>query len=192
MQPPVDPIGRPLPPAAIFSARCQQIGCQSPAHGVGNNPYAFADVTKAGIDRSEDSPSRIEPHRGQVPENSVKPPKSEDWRVLHEDEARFHLANDPSHLGPQSGPLSVEAVSRAGHGHVLAREPTTDDVDAASPVAPVEGPHVVPDREPGQEPIPLPLQQHVSAVGLDLDSAHGSMPEKDPAEDASPAASKKV
>lgn len=58
----------------------------------------------AGMVRSEHSPFRIVPQRGQVPENNVKSPRSEYWAVLHEHVARSYLANDPRHVFPHAAP----------------------------------------------------------------------------------------
>jgi hypothetical protein len=71
--------------------------------GVGqlpDDPDSLPDVRSSGIVRSEHSPFRIEPHRGQVTEDDVKPSKSEHWRVLHEHESGSYFANDSRHLSP--------------------------------------------------------------------------------------------
>ncbi|HPK52790.1 MAG TPA: hypothetical protein PLX54_10580 [Candidatus Fermentibacter daniensis] len=72
----------------------------------------------------------------------------------------------------------------------MAWESSTDDIDAAPPGLAVEGPHVVPDGEAGEDAVTLPLQQHVAAVGLEFDSTDAGMSEKDAAEDTSPRSSK--
>jgi hypothetical protein len=137
------------------------------------------------------SPCCIIPHRGQFPENVSKPPNSEHWRVFHEYDLRFHLANDPSHFGPQSASLPVQTVPVCfGARDVLAWEPAADDIGSPSPRNPVEGSHVIPDREAWQHPIPLPLQEHLAAVGFDFNGANRVMSEKDAAEDSSPASCK--
>jgi len=74
----------------------------------------------------------------------------------------------------------------------LTREATADDIDPASPRPPVKGSDVIPDWEPRQDAVPLPLQQDPAAIGVDFDSAHAGMPEKHSAEDSSPRSSKKV
>jgi hypothetical protein len=71
--------------------------------GVGqlpDDPDPRPDVGSSGVVRSEHSPFRIEPHRGQVTEDDVKPSKSEHWRVLHEHESGSNFANDSRHLSP--------------------------------------------------------------------------------------------
>ena len=62
------------------------------AVGVGSNPDALTFVGSSGMVSSEHSPSHIEPHRGQVSEYGSKPPRSEHWRVFHEDESRLNFA----------------------------------------------------------------------------------------------------
>jgi len=47
--------------------------------GVGKYPNPFPSVWSTGIVSSEHDPFRIVPDLGQVPEYSVKPPRSEHW-----------------------------------------------------------------------------------------------------------------
>ncbi|VXB23597.1 hypothetical protein BURKHO8Y_110237 [Burkholderia sp. 8Y] len=72
----------------------------SSATGVCQNPDPLSEMGSAGIGRRNDSPFRIEPHRGQVSENSSESPRSEHWAVFHFNSDGLYLANDPSHLGP--------------------------------------------------------------------------------------------
>ena len=162
------------------------------AFGVGHDPDAVPLVRSAGGARSQHSPFRIVPQRGQVAENTSKPARSEHWGVLHEHVPRSYLANNPRALSPQPAPLAVDPCPASGRGNVLAREAAADGIDPSSPWSPVERPHVVPDREPRQESVALPLEQHAARVFLQLDGAHAGMPEKVPAEDSSPRSSKKV
>jgi hypothetical protein len=59
----------------------------------------------------------------------------------------------------------------------LAGEAAADDIDLSSPWPSVEGLHIVPDREPWQDSIALPLQQEFAAVWLDFDGADRVMSE---------------
>jgi hypothetical protein len=67
----------------------------------------------------------------------------------------------------------------------LAGKPARDDVDASAPRSPVEGPHVVPDRESWQTPIALARKQDSTSIFVDLDSADGAKTAGKSAEDAS-------
>jgi hypothetical protein len=138
--------------------------------------------------RSQHSPFRIVPERGQVSEDNVEPSTSESWGVFHEDELRSNLANDASHLPPESGPLSAEAGALTRDGDVLTREPSGDDVDDASPLGPVECPDVVPDGERLEASIVLSRHEDGSGVLVPLDSANSTPSENPPAEDASSSA----
>jgi hypothetical protein len=44
----------------------------SVARGVGHNPDTFPDVGSANVNRSDNPPSRIIPHRGKITEDSGK------------------------------------------------------------------------------------------------------------------------
>ena len=144
------------------------------------------------VDRSQHSPSRIIPHRGQVSENNSKPPNSEHWAVLHERVSGLYLANDPGHFGPQSAPLSGDSGALSGGADILAGESPAHDVNESSPGPSVEGADIIPDREPWQDPVALALEQDFSAVRFNLDSTYAGMAEKDSAEDSSPCSSKKM
>jgi hypothetical protein len=77
-----------------------------------------------------------------------------------------------------------------GTGYVGAGESPADDICDAVPRLAVEGSDIIPNREPWEYPVPLPLQQDTAGVWFKFDSADGSMSAKDSAEDSSPAASK--
>jgi hypothetical protein len=42
------------------------------ARGVGHNPDTFPDVGSANVNRSDNAPSRIIPHRGKITEDAGK------------------------------------------------------------------------------------------------------------------------
>ena len=100
----------------------------SVAIGVGHNPDSIPSVRGANVVRSQHSPFRIIPHRGQVSENSSKPARSEHWGVFHEDESGSYFANDPGHVVPHSRPCAVDSGAFACCADVLAwlREPATN------------------------------------------------------------------
>src|SRR5262245_9952096 len=126
--------------------------------------------------------------------------------VFHEDVAGSNLANNSRHLSPQSGAFSLDTGAvpfshiasgippcpRSAGADVLAREAAANDIDAPPPGGSVEGAHVIPDGEPGQQSVPLPLQEDAAAVAVQLDSAAAGMSEKDSTEDSSPCSRKKV
>src|SRR6185369_5754087 len=117
------------------------------ARGVGNNPDALTSMQSSDMRSPNNSPSCIKPHLGKVSENGSKPPRSEHWRVFHEDEIGSNLAHDPGHLGPQSRPLTVDPFAFPRAGNILTWEPACDDIDGPAPRSAVKGSHVVPDRE---------------------------------------------
>jgi hypothetical protein len=137
------------------------------------------------MDCSQHSPATIVPQRGQVPENSSEPPRSESWGVLHEDVSRSNLANDPSHLRPQSASLAVEPCTFPCDADILAGKSTGDDVDVSAPPEAVEGSHVIPDREAVEQSVTLAGEQHTATVGIKLNSADGAPAKPDPCQDAS-------
>lgn len=75
----------------------------------------------------------------------------------------------------------------AGDGERLAREARRDDIHKSTLGLPVEGSDVVPDREHGEQTVPLAAEEHLPAVRGDFHGADGTEAAEDPAED--PAAS---
>ena len=55
------------------------------------------------------------------------PPKSECWRVLHEDVSGSNFANDSPKFPPKPGPDSLQTVTLSGNADVLAWEAPADD-----------------------------------------------------------------
>jgi hypothetical protein len=60
----------------------------------------------------------------------------------------------------------------------LAGESACDDIDAASPRAPVEGAHVIEKREPGKVTVFLPLRKDLEAMEITLDCPDGDVSEE--------------
>ena len=167
-----------------------------PSFAVGVNqrsddPDAVALVGRTGVACPQHSPSRIVPQRGQVSEYTSKPPRSERWGVLHEDEARSYFANDPRHLSPETGAGAVDAGALSRRADVLARESARHHVNTASPRASVKGSHVIPDRERREAPVVLASHENACGVAVKLDGADGSPSEQVTAEDASTSAREK-
>lgn len=149
-------------------------------------------MRSTGVIRSHNSPLRIVPQRGKVTEYSVKPPRSEHWRVLHEREPGLYLANDPGHFGPQSAPLSIEAVTLSGDADVLAGEPSADNVDVSAPWLAFEGPDVIPHGEGWEHSVPLSGKHDAPWKGSKLNSADGNVSKLDVCKDSTTSPGEKV
>jgi len=165
-------------PFAIF--RCAYSGSRLrpafsvPIVGVRQHPDSFTLVRCPGMDRSEHSPFRIVPHRGQVPENNVKSPRSEYWTVLHEHVSGSYLANDPRHVFPHPGSLPGDACAFPGCANVLAREASRYHVNKAAPWSSVKGLHVIPYRERREKAFILSGGKYSSGIGFPFDGANAS------------------
>lgn len=81
-------------------------------------------------------PFCIKPERGQVSENSVKPPSKESCDVLHENEFDFSsfvkLAKKSSVIGPEAASFSIKASAFSGEADILAGESAADCIDGNS------------------------------------------------------------
>jgi hypothetical protein len=120
-------------------------------------------------------PFRIEPEVGQRSENSIKSPNKQAWDVFHEDVARSHFANHSEHFPPEPAAFAFKPLSLACDRHVLAREPTADDIGSSSPSGAVEGSDVVMDREWFENTVVLSFLEHATAIGVDLDSTNAAV-----------------
>jgi hypothetical protein len=120
------------------------------ASGVGQDEQPLSAVGSSGIVRAQTTPLRIEPHRGQVPEDSVETPGSESCDVFHEDEAGSYLAHDPSEVRPEARPLPVDALALPGVADVLAGEAASDEIHDSTPRAAVKGGDIRPHRARSQ------------------------------------------
>jgi hypothetical protein len=109
--------------------------------GVGQQEKSLPSMGRADVGRSKHFPFRIEPDRGQVPKNPLKPPVNKCCDVFHEDVSRSKHANDASEFRPESAPLAVDACPLSGVADVLTREPAADDVRSLGMF--VNLPHVV-------------------------------------------------
>jgi len=99
------------------------------AVGVCNKPEPVASVRGAN-GRSRDAvPLRVIPARGQVSENTLKPPSKESCDVLHDDVAGSKLANESRVLAPKTRACPVDSSALAGEADVLAGESAAEDVD---------------------------------------------------------------
>lgn len=146
--------------------------------GVGQYPYSFTLVKRPGIERVEHSPFRIVPQRGQVPENNVKPPRSECWAVFHKRESGSYFPNDPRHVRPHTGAITGNSRSFARCADILAREASRYHVNNSAPWSSVKGLNVVPNRERRENTFILPEGKYSCGVGHPLDGANGSPSKK--------------
>jgi hypothetical protein len=137
---------------------------------------------RAGVGSAEHSPSRIEPHLGQVSEYSAKPPSSEHWRVLHEREAGSYFTNDAGHFHPEAGSLAFDPGALAGCADVLAGKAARNDINTASPRSAVKSCNVRPNGEGGEKAVVLSLHKNGCGVGIKFNGADGSPPEELPPE----------
>jgi hypothetical protein len=142
----------------------------------------------AGICRRYDTPFRIEPHLGQVSENSSESPRSEHWGVLQLDLSRSYFANDPCHFCPESASLSVDAGARSRRADVLARKPPSHNVNNSVPWSSVKGSNVIPNRERRKGAVVLPGDKDGLGVGIKLDGAYASTTKELTCKDASTSA----
>jgi hypothetical protein len=149
----------------------------SSATGVCQNPDALAQMGSAGICRRNDSPFRIEPHRGQVSENSSESPRSEHWAVFHEDDSWSYLANDASHFRPESASLAIDSFASPCCADVLTGKAASHDINNSSPWPSVKRANVIPDRKRREGSIVLSSHKDGLSIGLSLDCADASVPE---------------
>jgi len=157
---------------------------------VGNNPDSISAVRRANVGCAQHSPPSIEPHLGQVSENSSKPPRSECWRVLHERVSRSCLTNDAGHFCPQPAALAIKSFSGSCKADVLAREAARNHVNKSAPRVSVKGANVIPNREGREKAIILSLGKNACGVGFPFNGAHGSPSEQLAAEYSSTSAGK--
>lgn len=164
-------VGRSAAPSEQLRLNIEPV---STVQGVGNNPDPLPSMGRTNDGSADDSPSRIEPHLGQVSEYAVESSRSESWRVFHEDVTGSYFANDPGHFHPEAGSLAFDACSSSGHGYVRTRKPARNDINTSSPISSVKGANVIPNREGREKAVILSGAQYACAVGIDLDGADGS------------------
>jgi len=165
-------------PFHLSAVSIVQLASRGPCVGVGQNPDSFSLVVGADGMRSQHSPFRIEPHRGQVSKDNSKSSNSEHWGVFHEYVSGLYLANDAGHFPPKAGSFAGNAGPFPGAADVLARKAARNDVNHSAPRSPVESANVIPDRERAKNSIVLALAQNPNGVGLPFNSANGSPPEQ--------------
>lgn len=144
------------------------------AVAVGQNEDPFPKVRRANLGRAEHAPIRIEPERGQVPENVPDSTSQEPWDVLQEDDPGSHLANDSRDVGPDPSGVGLGEALPGGADR-LAREACRDEIHDATPRAACEGAHVIPDRSEIQGLVFHPRHEDGRGESVPLNVAHGSI-----------------
>jgi hypothetical protein len=130
-------------------------------------------VRSTGIERRNNSPFRIEPHLGQITDNSVKPPNSEHWAVFHECKRGLYLAYDPCKLGPQSTSFSGNSGTFSGRANILTWKAARNHVNNSAPRLSVKSSHVIPNWERSEASVILPCDKYIAGVFIEFDCADG-------------------
>lgn len=107
----------------------------------------LSPVRGSDVGSTEIEPDRIVPRFGKVSENGSQSARSERCDVLHDDDAGSKLASDARELEPQTAALTCEASALPCVRHVLAGEPTAEDVDGGRISG--DGSHVVESKSVG-------------------------------------------
>lgn len=95
----------------------------------------------------------------------------------------LEIADDPDGFGPEVAFVGAGS-SLACDGEWLAREPASDDIHESTPGSAIEGSGVFPDREQGQQAVPLSSEKHFATVRIDLDRADRAEPDNRATEDS--------
>src|SRR6185312_4091420 len=109
------------------------------ARGVGHNPNTVTLVRRTNGGSWYAMPLRIKPERGQVSENSVKPPSKEHRDVLHDDVEGSKLANKTGVLLPEARLRALNSRAHSCAANVLAGEASTEDIGNNSVIAQSRG-----------------------------------------------------
>jgi len=179
-------VGQSAPPDSAFNGRELRLNWPGPAQffasfavGVGSqDPDSLSLVIESGVVRSQHSPLRIEPQRGQVSEDHFESSAGEKGRVFEEGELRPNLPKYPGDVLPESGLRSGDPRPGAGGADILARPPGRDDIDPSAPLVTGEGLDIVPDLESWEGPVALSGEEDVSGVLVDFASDNCGPPEE--------------
>ncbi len=101
--------------------------------------------------------------------------RKEPWDVLQEDEARSHLTNDPSDIGPEPA-VVVGSLALAGDGERLTWKSRRDEIHDSTPRRAIEGCEIVPDRRLIQGRVFHPRHESGRCEGFPLNVTCGSIP----------------
>jgi len=140
---------------------------------VGQEPEPFPLVGGANGGCGQQTPFRIEPHRGKVGEDVGESVFDELGDVLQEDESGSHVTDDPG--DPRPEPTVIDNATLESRGRErLAGEAGSDEIHSSNPRRSVEGVEVRPDRRPIQGRVFHPRHESGRCVGIPLNMSHGS------------------
>jgi hypothetical protein len=146
----------------------------SKVRGVSQDEDSLAPVWRADFGRAQSRPLRIEPEVGQSSKQLSKPiPGNEAADVLHEDEARSHVANDTKEVVDEIA-LVIASELLAGDAVRLAWDPPKDEIHLSTPRCAVEGSQIREHRSLIQEPGFALLCQDFAGEGFPLHVADRS------------------
>ena len=172
-----------LPLAVEYAAEPEPRESCAVAVGHSEHEEPFPSVRRANVGRAETRPLRIEPERGQIPENGSEAVSNDGWHVLQEDEPRSHVANDAEDKGPEPS-LVFESALRSSDAEWLARKPGSDEIHAATEEFAREGFEIVEDRRAIQGRIRHPRHESARRVGVPLDVTHAAVASADSSGDS--------
>jgi hypothetical protein len=132
-------------------------------------------VRGANGGRGEQTPLRIEPEPGKVCEDVREAVSNEPGDVLHDDDARSNVVDDPSDNWPEPSVI-VKATLPAGEREGLAGDSGSDEIHSATPRAAVEGDNVIPHRCLIQARLVHPFHEDGRCVGVPLNVTNGAYP----------------
>jgi hypothetical protein len=145
-------------------------------------------MRRADRHRGETIPFHIEPAFGQVSENRSEVfVSNEPWDVFQQRPPWSYFAKYPNRFRPEVA-FVVCASLLSGDAEWLTRESRRDDIHLSAPGISVKRSHVVPNWKWREMSFVLPLHEHVDAVGVALDGADRSPPEKHASENAATSA----
>lgn len=161
---------------------------------MGQNEHSVPSVAGANVGRAYTTPLRIEPERGQVPENGAHSPESiicwpsqiivgvsvaigveeEPWDVLEEAKFGSDFSDDPGDIGPDP-PGVVGSRSLASQRKGLAREAGRDDMNSATEGAPVKCGDVRPGNKRRERSFVNARRNPANDANFPFHHAHGTV-----------------
>lgn len=144
------------------------------AVAVGHKPEALALLRRTSLLRGVETPFRIEPEVGKVPQDTSKPSGDNNvGHVLQEHVLGSHVSDDAVAMGPEM-PGVVKPSPLSGLREGLAGESGSNDIHLAVPVSAVEGLDLIPDRRLIQSLLFHPCHEARRRVGIPFTVAYGS------------------
>jgi len=144
------------------------------AVAVGQEEEPLSAVWSAGMGVcSEQTPLRIEPHFGKVPENIGESVSDDPWDVLEEDPSRSDLLDGVGNEWPEPPVIGLTS-SLACCAERLARETGRDEIHSSAVEVAWEGCEIVPYRSLIQGLFLHPRHEDGRREGFPLDVTHSS------------------